>query len=269
LSDAKKLTLLVDVGTNGEIVIGNKDWMASCSASAGPAFEGSGLSSGMRAQRGAIQSVRIGEDLAAEVEVLGGIKPRGICGSGYIDLLAELLRNGVITKDGKINNKIKSPKIRKRDHGHEFVVIPKGDRGAEADIVISEDDIENLKRSKGAIYSAISILFKKLGVKYEDLERLYLAGGFGTSLNAPNAIAIGLLPDLDKDKIKFVGNTAIVGAHQILLSFEAMKKAEEIARKITYIELSAEKGYMDEYMSSLFFPHTDASRFPSVKPGKR
>lgn len=268
LNEASKLTLLIDVGTNGEVVVGNKDWMAACSASAGPAFEGSGLSCGMRASKGAVQVVKIDPKLNVKVETIGDIKPRGICGSGYVDLLAELFLKGVITRDGKINTKIKSSRIRKKEIGHEFIVVYKKDADIDHDIVITEEDISNLKRSKGAIYSAISILLKKLGLDIKDLKKIFIAGGFGTNLNIQNAITIGLLPDLDKNIFSFVGNTSIVGAHQILLSYEAMRKAEDIAKKITYIELSVEPGYMDEYVSSLFFPHTNLARFPSVKPVK-
>ncbi|MFH1753881.1 MAG: ASKHA domain-containing protein [Candidatus Omnitrophota bacterium] len=265
INETKKLSLLVDVGTNGEIVIGNREWLAACSASAGPAFEGSGLSCGMRAQKGAIQELTIDPMLNVKAETIGGQKPRGICGSGYVDLLAELFRRGVIAKDGKIKSGVDSDRIKKLDPGYAFVVVPKDESDTGYDIVITEEDIENLKRSKGAIYSAISILFRKLGLELKDLEKLYLAGGFGTRLNMENAITIGLLPDLKKEIFSFVGNTAILGSSQILLSFEAMKKAEEIARKVTYIELSTEQDYMDEYMSSLFFPHTDSSRFPTVE----
>lgn len=265
LNETKKLTLLVDVGTNGEIVIGNREWLASCSASAGPAFEGSGLSCGMRAQKGAIQEIRIDPKLNVTLEVIGGEKPRGICGSGYIDLLAELYRKGVISKNGKIKTDMGSDRIKKTDNGYAFVVAFKEEAQVNYDIAITDEDIENLKRSKGAIYSAISILFRKLGIELKDLEKLYLAGGFGTRLNMENAITIGLLPDLNKDIFAFVGNTAILGSSQILLSFEAMKSAEEIARKVTYMELSTEQDYMDEYMASLFFPHTDLSKFPTVE----
>jgi len=265
INDTAQLTLLIDVGTNGEIVVGNKEWMASCSASAGPAFEGSGLTCGMRASKGAIQVAKIDNKLNVKVETIGNLKPRGICGSGYIDLLSELRQKEIITRDGKLNTKIKSNKIRKGEHGYEFVVIPKKDADTKGDIVITEEDIENLKRSKGAIYSAISILLRKLGLNLRDLKKVFVAGGFGTSLDVENAIRIGLLPDLNRKIFAFVGNTSIVGSHQILLSFEAMKKVEEIAHKITYIELSVEPQYMDEYVSSLFFPHTDLSRFPTVK----
>lgn len=264
INESEGLNLLVDVGTNGEIVVGNNEWMASCSASAGPAFEGSGLTCGMRASKGAIQVVKIDAKLNIKFNTVGSTKPRGICGSGYVDLLAELFRRGIITRDGKIDTQIKSPRIRTRDRGAEFVVVPKRDADSNHDIVITEEDIENLKRSKGSIYSAISVLLGKLGLNLKDLKKIYIAGGFGTCLNMENAVAIGLLPDLDREIFNFVGNTSIVGAHQMLLSYEAMQKGEEIARKITYIELSAEPRYMDEYMSSLFFPHTDLGKFPSV-----
>ena len=269
LNRSDKLTLLVDVGTNGEIVIGNKEWMASCSASAGPAFEGSGLTCGMRASKGAIQVVNIDSNLNVKLETIANEKPRGICGSGYVDLLAELFRRGIITRDGKISAGIKSPRIKKSGPGYEFVVVFKDDADTKSDIVITEDDIENLKRSKGAIYSAITTLFKKIGLDQNELKQIFIAGGFGTCLNMENAITIGLLPDLNRKIFKFVGNTSVVGSGQILLSYDAMKMSEEIARKITYIELSAESTYMDEYVSSLFFPHTDLLRFPSAKADKK
>lgn len=265
LNETSKLSLLVDVGTNGEIVVGNKEWMVSCSASAGPAFEGSGLTCGMRAQKGAVQVVKIGPGQKVDYETIGNITPRGICGSGYVDLLAELFKNGIITRDGKISTAINSSRVKKSGHGRAFIVVPKKDAATDHDIVITEDDIDNLKRSKGAVFSAIATLFKKIGLNQKDIKKAFIAGGFGTSLNIENAITIGLLPDIDKKIYRFVGNTSIVGARQILLSYEAMKKAEEIAKKITYIELSAEPIYMDEYVSSLFFPHTDLNRFPTVK----
>ncbi len=268
LSSKKDLTLLIDVGTNGEVALGNKEWMVSCAASAGPAFEGSGVSCGMRATKGAIQKVKIDSDLDVRVETIRNEKPRGICGSGYIDSLAELFLKGVITRDGKINKSLKSPRIRKADAGLEFVLVFKKDADCETDIVITETDIENLKRSKGAIYSAVSVLLKKIGVDFKDIKKIYIAGGFGTYLDIEKAVTIGLLPDLDRKKFEFIGNSSVVGSRQILLSYEAMKKAEEIANKMTYIELSVESSYMDEYVSSLFFPHTDISKFPSVKVKK-
>ncbi len=266
LADAKQLTMLIDAGTNGEIVLGNKDWMVSCAASAGPAFEGSGVACGMRAAKGAIQRVKIKKrDFEVNFKTIGNTKPRGICGSGYIDALAELVTTGIITKQGKINTAIKSKRVRIGECGPEFVLAFKKEAGVDFDIVITEADIENLKRSKGAIYAASSLLVKKLGLDFKKMKKFFIAGGFGTYLDIDKAVAIGLLPDLPRDRFEFIGNSSLVGAREILLSYEAMKKAEQIARKITYIELSTEPNYMDEYVSALFFPHTNLERFPSVK----
>jgi len=260
-----KLTLLIDVGTNGEIVLGNKEWMACCSASAGPAFEGTGVSCGMRAIKGAIEKVEINSKLEAKIKTIGRGKPMGICGSGYIALIAEMFRNRIIERDGKINRHLKNKKIRQADGEYEYLVVPKAKASCGSDIAIRESDIENIKRSKGAIYSAASILVKKFGLKFEDLDKIFIAGGFGTFLDIKGAISIGLLPDLKRDKFQFVGNSSLIGAREILLSYDTMKEAEEIARKMTYIELSRDPAYMDEYTASLFFPHTHLERFPSVQ----
>lgn len=253
LERADKLTMLIDVGTNGEIVLGNREWMVSCAASAGPAFEGSGVKCGMRATNGAIQRVEIDKNNKVKVSTIGNAKPRGICGSGYIDCLAELFRRGIIDRNGKFAK------------GKEFVLVPKKDAAVARNIVITEADIDNLKRSKGAIYAACAVLLKKLKLDFKDIEQFYIAGGFGTYLDIDKAITIGLLPDLERERFTFIGNSSLVGAREILLSYEAKTEAEEIAKKMTYIELSVEPTYMDEYVSALFFPHTDLSRFPTLK----
>ncbi len=246
----KDLSILIDIGTNGEIALGNKDFLVACAASAGPAFEGSGVSCGMRASRSAIQKVRINpKDFSVDYSTVGGVKPTGICGSGYIDLLAQMLSCGIIDRGGKIKA------------GKEFVVVPKEEADSAGDIVITEADIENLKRSKAAIYSAAAAMIKHMNFEFKDIKKIFIAGGFGTSLDIDSAIKIGLLPELERVRFRFIGNSALAGARQILLSSEAAKTGEEIARRITYFELSADPGYMDEYMAALFFPHTDLSRF--------
>ncbi|NQU94715.1 MAG: DUF4445 domain-containing protein [Candidatus Omnitrophica bacterium] len=265
INNEDKLTLLIDVGTNGEIVLGNKEWMACCSASAGPAFEGSGVSCGMRAIKGAVERVEINSKFEPKVKVKGDEKAMGICGSGYIDLISCMFKRDIVKRDGKINRDLKTKRIRQKDGEYEYVIVFKKDACCDYDIVIKESDIENIKRSKGAIYSAAAILVKKFDLKFSDLDRIYIAGGFGTFLDIDSAISIGLLPDLDRSKFKFVGNSSLIGSREILLSYDTMKKAEEIARKMTYIELSKDPSYMDEYVSSLFFPHTDLEKFPSVK----
>lgn len=257
LADSDELTLLIDIGTNGEIVLGNKDWMMGAAASAGPAFEGSGLSCGMKAVSGAIQKVAITKGLDVKLDVIGRGKPKGICGSGYIDLLCQMLKNGIIDRNGKLNRALKTDRIRKTDTGYEFVV----DKG----IVINEDDIENLKRSKGAIYSAIIALLNKVEKNIKEVKRVYIAGGFGNYLNIENAIFIGLLPDIDRGIYRFVGNTSLAGARISLSSHEAFLRTFQIHKNITYLDLSSEPSYMDEYIAALFFPHTDLGRFPSVQ----
>ncbi|MCX5712077.1 MAG: ASKHA domain-containing protein [Candidatus Omnitrophica bacterium] len=259
------VSLLIDIGTNGEIVLGNKDFLVACAASAGPAFEGSGVACGMRASKGAIQKVKIDrQTLKVDFVTIENAKPRGIGGSGYIDLLAEMLKAKIIEKDGKI--KSTDPKrVREADAGKEFVVVFKADADAETDIVITEADIDNLKRAKAAIYAACAILARRLDLDFAAVKKIFIAGGFGTYLDMENAISIGLLPDQARSKFKFIGNSSLSGATLTVLSTDAAHKAAEIARKMTYLELSVEPEYMDEYMAALFFPHTDFSKFPSVR----
>ena len=265
LDRQEDLCLLIDIGTNGEIVLGNKEFFIACAASAGPAFEGSGVSSGMRASRGAIEKVKIDpKDFDISYETIGNVKPRGICGSGYIDIIAEMLRRGLLDKDGKIKA-INNNRIRQSDSGREFVVAFKDEADATVDIVISEADIDNLKRAKAAIYSATASLLRHISLDFAQIKKFFIAGGFGTSIEISSSVAIGLLPDLDKSRFIFVGNSSLAGARLMLLSQEARKKADEIARKVTCFELSIDPGYMDEYMAALFFPHTDLNRFPSIK----
>ena len=265
LDREEDLCLLIDIGTNGEVVLGNKDFLISAAASAGPAFEGSGVSCGMRASQGAIQKVKISpSDFKVAVETIGATKPRGICGSGYIDLIAQMLSAGLLDKNGKIRA-IKNKRVRDNDGKREFIVAFKEESDSSSDIVITEADIENIKRAKAAIYSAAAALARHMGLGFNKIKKIFIAGGFGTYLDVDNAVRIGLLPDLERKRFIFVGNSSLAGARQILLSHEAMKKASEIAGKITYFELSVEPQYMDEYMAALFFPHTDLSKFPSVR----
>lgn len=264
LYQKEKPCILIDIGTNGEIVLGNKEFLIASAASAGPAFEGSGVTSGMRASSGAIQKVQIDkQDFNVKYSVIADKKPRGICGSGYIDLLSEMLDAGIIDKNGRI--KAEGRRIRQTETGKEFVVCFSEETDALSDIVINEADIENLKRSKGAIYSAVSVLVKHLGLEFSAIHKFYIAGGFGTYLDIEKAVRIGLLPDLERTKFVFIGNSSLAGARQILLSAQAMDMADILASKITYFELSVEPGYMEEYSQALFFPHTDLTKFPTVK----
>jgi len=281
LAENDEMSLLADIGTNGEIVLGTKDWMIGAAASAGPAFEGSGLSHGMKAVRGAIEKVRINKNLDVEIETIGNEKPKGICGSGYIDLLCQMLKMNIIGKDGKINRGMKSDRIRRgesnpstgsgfdpelsRGTNYEFVVAFKDESAIGRDIVIQEDDIENLKRSKAAIYSAIVTLLNKVEKNMSEVKKIYIAGGFGNYLNIENSIFIGLLPDISRKIYEFIGNSSLAGARMSLVSHESFEKAGDIYKNITYVDLSSEPNYMDEYVAALFFPHTDSGRFPSVR----
>ncbi|OQB09022.1 MAG: Na(+)-translocating NADH-quinone reductase subunit F [Candidatus Omnitrophica bacterium ADurb.Bin205] len=261
----KDLSLLIDIGTNGEVALGNEEFIVASAASAGPAFEGSGLTCGMRASTGAIESVSIRPaDFSLNYSVIGNVKASGICGSGYISLLSGMISNGIIDKSGKIAA-TKNKRFRVTDAGSEFIVAFGTETNTGEDIVITEADIENLKRAKAAVYSAVSVLIRHMNFKIEDIRNIFIAGGFGASLDIDSAIRIGLLPDLERKRFSFIGNSALAGARDALLSSQAYDEAEEIARKVTYFELSNDSAYMDEYMAALFFPHTDLTRFPSFK----
>lgn len=263
IDTAEELSLLIDIGTNGEIVLGNREFLIATSASAGPAFEGSGQSCGMRSASGAVQKVRISPDGIASADCIEGAPARGICGSGYIDAVAQLLQRGIMDKNGRLQSACGT--VRRTAEGMEYVIVPREKSGTGKDIVITEDDIENIKRAKAAIYAAVSILVRKMSFAISDIKRIYVAGGFGTSLDFAGAVAIGLLPDADRSVYSFVGNSSLTGARRLLLSEELFRVSGAVAAKTTYVELSGDHGYMDEYTAALFFPHTDLERFPSLK----
>ncbi len=265
MADRPEMTCLIDIGTNGEIVIGNNEWMLSCSASAGPAFEGGDTKWGMRATRGAIQSVEI-KDGNVFYKTIGGVKPRGICGSGLIDLIYELARNRILEIDGKFSHSLREKRLIQGENEMEYIVVfPEETEKGEA-ITISQTDIDNILRSKAAIFAAIKSLIDYAGFTFDQLEKIYVAGGFGNYLNLEKAIGIGLLPDIPLEKIEFVGNSSLMGARMVLLSYHALERAVNISQSITNIELSKFSPFADEYMASLYLPHIDRERlFPSVR----
>jgi uncharacterized 2Fe-2S/4Fe-4S cluster protein (DUF4445 family) len=217
----------------------------------------------MRAAKGAIQKVSL--DVSAGKTVLGTIgdaPPQGICGSGLLDAIAEAMRGGLIDRRGKLVPGAGKGLVRKKDRA--ILLVPARDSATGRDIVVTEDDIAHAIRSKGAIFTAILLLLEKVNLSPADLGVFYVAGGFGNYLNLRNAITIGMLPDLPVEKYKFLGNTSVAGARKMLTSVDALKRAPELARGVTYIELSAEPRFMDRYVASLFLPHTDVSLFPSV-----
>jgi uncharacterized 2Fe-2S/4Fe-4S cluster protein (DUF4445 family) len=264
LDQADDISLFIDVGTNGEVVLGNKEWMVCCSASAGPSFEGSGVQNGMRAAKGAIEKIKITKDFNVEYKTIGNVPPRGICGSGLLDCIASLLRSGVINKSGNFNAGLQTDRLRKTEDGYEFVLVNKVDAGIDADIVITQADITHLIRSKAAIYAAISTLLDSMSMGVDTIKHVYLAGGFGNYLDAKSAITIGMLPDMPVSNVKFVGNTCIAGAKLSLLSKEAFLTAQQIASKMTYFDLMSNTKFMDKFMSANFLPHTNLDEFPSV-----
>ena len=259
--------LLIDLGTNGEIVFGNKDYLLCCACSAGPAFEGGGISCGMRASYGAIERVRIDEKtFMPELTIIGDGKPVGICGSGIIDLIAEMMFHNIINRRGQINKKVDSDRIRFDQHGvGEYVVVFKEEFGVEADLSITEVDIDSFIRTKGAVYSGAATLIASVGMDFNSLEKVYIAGGIGNSLDIEKSIRIGLLPDISRDKFSYIGNSSLMGCYLTLMSEDARRTLEKIANMMTYIELSVYADYMDAFISACFLPHTDIEQFPSVK----
>lgn len=265
MADKPEISCLIDIGTNGEIVIGNNEWLLSCSASAGPAFEGGDTKWGMRATRGAIQKVEIHQGRVF-YETIGKTKPRGICGSGLIDLIYELAKNRIIDIDAQFNSTLMDKRILREKGEMKYVVVyPEETETGEA-IILSQTDIDNIIRSKAAIFAAIKSMMDYAGLTFSQLEKIYVAGGFGNYLNVEKAIGIGLLPDIPRERIEFVGNSSLMGARMVLLSFHAFEKAINISQSITNIELSKFAPFADEYMASLYIPHIDQERlFPSVK----
>ncbi len=265
LADTDELTLFIDVGTNGEMALGNKDWLVTCACSAGPAFEGAGVVCGMRATRGAIEEVWInGQTFEPTYRVIGDTKPKGLCGSGLISLVAELFITGVVDKGGRFKMELLTPRLREGEHGPEYVLAWAGETGTGRDIVITKVDIDNLMRAKAAIYAGFTVLAQSVGVDLADVQKLLIGGAFGKYINVEKAVQIGLLPDMPWDRFHFLGNTAVLGAYMALLSREARSQIKAIAEKMTYIELSADNTFYDAFTSALFLPHTDLERFPTV-----
>ena len=266
MGENEEISLLVDIGTNFEVVLGNKEWMFSCAGAAGPALEGGEVLFGMRANPGAIEKITIDPvTLDPTFSTINGTKPKGITGSGLIDILAELLSAGVIDRTGRINMEIKNPRIRAGAHFPEYVIAWSRETDIAKDIVITENDIKNLIMSKASIHAACVTLMKEAGVTRLDIATIYFAGAFGNYINKKNATIAGLIPEIDLERIKNIGNGAVAGANLALINRRKRKLLDGIAGQIAYIELNAEPSFMDEYTSSAFLPHTDLSLFPRVQ----
>jgi uncharacterized 2Fe-2S/4Fe-4S cluster protein (DUF4445 family) len=262
----ERLTLFIDLGTNGEVVVGNKDWMACSAASAGPAFEGGGIKFGMRATKGAIENFSV-DPISGEpgIVTVGRAKPKGICGSGLIATVATFLLAGIIDERGRFNRGHKSERMRDGEDGPEYVLAWATDTQIGRDITLTEMDIDNLLRAKGAMYAAYITLLDGVGLTIGDLERVILAGGFGQSISLERAIIIGLLPELPLERFTFVGNGSLLGARLVAMSNSLRTEVGEISEKMTNFELSTAPGYMSNYTGSLFLPHTESKNlFPHV-----
>jgi uncharacterized 2Fe-2S/4Fe-4S cluster protein (DUF4445 family) len=265
LAESSELTLFIDVGTNGEMVLGTQDWMVACACSAGPAFEGAGVVDGMRATEGAIEEVWVhSTTYEPTYRVIGGDKPRGLCGSGLISLLAELFVTGVIDRAGTVKLDLETQRVRQGSHGPEYVVAWAEETAHGKDIALTKVDVDNLMRAKAAIYGGFTILASSVGLDLTDVQQVLVGGAFGKYINVEKAIQIGLLPDLPWDRFQFLGNTSLQGAYRGLLSLEDREQIRQIARSMTYVELSADNRFYDAFTAALFLPHTDISLFPSV-----
>ena len=262
----KKLTLYMDIGTNGEIVIGNSDWMVAASCSAGPAFEGGGVRHGMIATDGAIEGFDINpSNFEPAISTMGDIKPKGICGSGLINIVAGLLEAGVISQNGKFNIDLPTKRVRRGSDGYEYALSWAGETQIGKDIVITEVDIDNLIRAKAAMYAGCQTLVKSVGISCADLEQVIIAGAFGSHIDVEKSITIGLFPDIPRDRFIFIGNGSLLGARLTSFSTDIVDDGGRVAKMITNLELSENVDFMNNYVAALFLPHTNTSEFPSVK----
>ncbi len=268
LWNKEELALFIDLGTNGELVFGNNEFLMSCACSAGPAFEGGDISCGMRATDGAIDSCSIDIDtMEPTITTIGNTEhPVGICGSGIIDIIAELFRTGIINGKGKFSRE--GRRVRHDENGMgSYIIAFKEETGGVRDVAINEVDIDSFIRAKGAIFSATMTMLSSMGMDPSVLSHVYVAGGIGSGINMRNAVTIGMLPDIDISLFSYIGNSSLSGAYAMLTSAQSEEKIAELARSMTYLELSTEPGYMDEFVAACFLPHTDAQLFPSVQVG--
>jgi len=267
MHQSEEIALLLDIGTNGEVVLGNRDFLVACSASAGPAFEGGSISCGMRATSGAIDSVRISRrEPVVSATTIDGHPPVGLCGTGLIDLIAEMLLAGIVDRSGHFQ--VGQPPGRFRSNGEDdrlqFVLVGAKESGSGRDVLLTQADVENLIRTKGAIYAAADSLVQSVGLSFADIQKIYIAGAFGNRLDAAHCITIGLLPDVPMDRIEFIGNSSVAGAKLAMISRRMCDEVLRIRDRITYRELMVDPTYMEQFTSACFLPHTDLSRFPSV-----
>ncbi|HEX9715256.1 MAG TPA: ASKHA domain-containing protein, partial [Desulfurivibrionaceae bacterium] len=259
------LTLYIDIGTNAEIVVGNREWLVCAACSAGPAFEGGGITHGMRAALGAIEDFSINPQTLEPMNItLGNKPPVGICGSGLLAIIATLFEQGVVGRSGKFRRDLGTDRIREGRSGHEYVLVWQEEAGIDHDIVINEVDIENFIRAKAAIYAGITTLVEQVGLAITDIEQVILAGAFGSYIDLDSAMTVGLLPQVDADRVLYVGNGSLMGAWMSEMSNHIRRDVVEVVRKMTSFELSEMAYFQEQYIASHFLPHTDLGLFPHV-----
>ena len=261
----EKINLFIDIGTNGEVVLGNNSFLMACACSAGPAFEGSGIECGMRASTGAIEKVQV--DAATGVprySTVGNVPPRGICGSGMIDLVAQLFLTGWLDAAGKFDRGRSCAAIAVDGRRASYTLASAVESGTGKPIMVTEIDIENILRTKASIYAACALMLNQVGLRFEDLCHIYIAGGFGRFLDLENATVIGLIPDLPRERFHYIGNSSLMGSYMVVVSQDYRQRQLELARRMTYLELNTDPAYMEQYTGALFLPHTDPARFPTV-----
>ena len=265
--DGETISLYMDIGTNGELVLGNRDFLVACACSAGPAFEGGGLGCGMRAAYGAIDSVEIDPQSGlASYTTVGNGSPRGICGSGVISLLSKLFLTGWLDPSGKLNRDRPSPAIRIAGRRARYILVPAENSHTGQPIYLTEVDIEHIIRAKAAVYAACKLMLDQVGITFLDIATVYISGGFGRFLDINSAKVIGLIPDLSNDTFRYLGNASLIGTYMVLVSEKHRRLLSTTARRMTYMELNTDPSYMDQYSAALFLPHTDLAFFPSVRP---
>ena len=268
--DKDEMSLFIDLGTNGELVFGNRDFLMSCACSAGPAFEGGDISCGMRATDGAVEACTIDcATMEPTLSVIGdaGQKVVGICGSGIIDIISELYRCAIINAKGLFVRE--GDRVRRDEHGMgRYVIADSHESETGREVSINEVDIDNFIRAKGAIFSAIDTLLQSVDMTVDCIDKVYVAGGIGSGINMKNAVNIGMFPDVELEKFQYIGNSSLTGAYAMVLSDEANAKCSEVMANMTYLELSTYPGYMDSFVAACFIPHTDSRLFPnSVQEG--
>jgi uncharacterized 2Fe-2S/4Fe-4S cluster protein (DUF4445 family) len=266
ISQSKELTLLIDIGTNTEVFVGNAEDILSCSCASGPAFEGAHIKHGMKAVNGAIKKVRISPDSYEVVyEVIGDVKPVGLCGSAMVDVVAEMLRCSIISHRGRFNLNVKTPRLKRIDSDVEFVVAWNDETGSGKEITVTQSDINEIQLAKAAIFTGCSILMMRKNLRRLDLDRVLIAGTFGRHISPTSARFIGLIPEVPTEKVRFVGNAAVTGAKMALISRETRETASMLSNRIRYLELTTDPSFDTEFAQAMFLPHKDLNRFQAIR----